>query len=45
MELTETERIGIIGLFISFLFVLSVSGWLYYSFYWRFESKEKKKHS
>ena len=45
MELTEAEKIGIIGLFFSLMFILSISGWLYYSFYWRFQGKEKKKHS
>ena len=42
METLEIE--GLIGLLVSFIIMLTIAGWFYYSFYLQYEGKERKKH-
>lgn len=45
MEITQTEIRGIIGLVIGFIIMLCISSWFMYSFYYKPEILDKKKHT
>ena len=45
MEMTTNEINGLIGLFVAFTVMFAIAGWMSYSFYYKYENKERKKHS